>query len=79
MKDRTKLLDQLHRLYRERDHAADMIEAYSDLGDSIGMEVWSYTEKDIDKRIARCKQALTKAGTFGTFANPATPYMEVWA
>ena len=39
MKDRTKLLDQLHRLYRERDHAADMIEAYADLNDHIGMEV----------------------------------------
>ena len=79
MRDRTKILNNLHDLYQQRDHAEDMAEMYNDRADLMSTAVWEQTRDEIEQEIARQRQALTKAGSYGTFANPANNYMEIWA
>jgi hypothetical protein len=42
------------------------------------MSCWEDALHAIQTTISRQRQALTKAGSYGTFANPANNYMEVW-
>lgn len=79
MRNRDKILNTLHDLYRQRDHAEDMAEMYNDRDDLMSAAAWEQAAEEIDQQIARQRQALTKAGSYGTFANPANNYMEVWA
>ena len=79
MRNRDKILNNLHDLYQQRDHAEDMAEMYNDRADLMSAAVWEQTSDEIEQEIARQRQALTKAGSYGTFANPANNYMEVWA
>lgn len=78
MRNRDKILNNLHDLYIQRDHAQDMVELYGDRGDSEAMSCWEDALHAIQTTISRQRQALTKAGSYGTFANPANNYMEVW-
>jgi hypothetical protein len=79
MRDRAKILNNLHDLYMQRDHADDMAEMYYDRADLLPAAAWEKAADEIDRQIAKQRQALTKAGSYGTFANPANNYMEVWA
>lgn len=79
MRNRDKILNTLHDLYQQRDHAEDMAEMYNDRADLMSAAVWEQTSDEIEQEIARQRQALTKAGSYGTFANPANNYIEVWA
>jgi hypothetical protein len=79
MKSRTKILNKLYTLRKEIERAEDMAEAAGDAGDAIGMQTWHSTKHELEHEAAGLRQALTKAGTFGTFANPANDYLAgVW-
>lgn len=80
MKNRDKILNKLHDLYKQIDRAEDMIEACGDVGDLTGVYCWDDTRKHLETEVALLRRALSQAGTFWTFANPATSYdAGVWA
>lgn len=64
MRNRTKILNTLHDLYIQRDHAEDMVELYGDKGDPTAMFCWEDAVEEIEHEIARLRPALTKAGSF---------------
>ncbi len=79
MKSRTKILNKLYTLRKEIEHAEAMSEAAEDVGDMAGMYAWADTKNTLESEEVCLRQALTKAGTFGSFANPANSYLEgVW-
>ena len=79
MKSRTKILNKLYTLRKEIEHAEAMSEAAGGVGDTIGMYAWDETKNGLESEAVGLRQALTKAGTFGSFANPANSYLNgVW-
>ena len=64
MRNRDKILNNLHDLYMQRDHAEDMVELYGDKGDQTAMFCWEDARHAIQATISKQRQALTKAGTF---------------
>jgi hypothetical protein len=79
VKSRSKILNKLYTLRKEIEHAEAMSKSAEDVGDLIGQYTWSETANKLESEAVCLRQALTKAGTFGRFANPASNYFEgVW-
>jgi beta-galactosidase/beta-glucuronidase len=79
MKSREKMLNKLYAVRKEIVRAEDAAEACGDVGDIIGAYAWEDTKRHLESEAANLREALTKAGTFGSFSNPATNYLAgVW-
>lgn len=62
MRNRDKILNTLHSLYQQIDHAEDMIDLYN--ADSTAAYYWEEALKDLEHQVAALRPALSKAGTF---------------